>query len=84
MTETAKTLWTELHSSKMNPVTWKEKSNKAKEYFYHYMLRDFPKFLLADRHWKLEQFATIRYPDWTASIKDDKPDSSSKRPLDED
>ncbi|KAF8058215.1 hypothetical protein FPV67DRAFT_1676467 [Lyophyllum atratum] len=73
MSKAVKMLWNQLRANNppMHPPTWAKKTTKAKEYVFYHMLTDFPEFLLGDGHWKLERFATIRYPDWTTSIKEE-------------
>ncbi|KAG6848670.1 hypothetical protein H0H93_015005 [Arthromyces matolae] len=65
MTDVAKTLWNGLHEEKMAPPRWGKKTDIAQAYFYKHMLTEFSEFLLANDHWKIETFATIKYPDWT-------------------
>ncbi|KAG6895764.1 hypothetical protein C0992_012770 [Termitomyces sp. T32_za158] len=69
ISERAKVLWNELEGNGQAPKSWKKKTNSARNYFYAHMLADFPDFLLADGYWKLERFATIRFPDWRKARK---------------
>ncbi|KAG6815592.1 hypothetical protein H0H93_009400, partial [Arthromyces matolae] len=65
MTDTAKMLWNGLKEEDMAPVSWKRKSDKAGLYFSSRMLTEFVEFRLDNGRWKIELFATIKYPDWT-------------------
>ncbi|KAG6884659.1 hypothetical protein C0992_005942, partial [Termitomyces sp. T32_za158] len=78
MTERAKTLWNGFAEKSLQPSTWKKKTYSVRGYFNDHMMADFPEFSLADGYWKLERFATLRYPDWTkANARSSTTDSTS-------
>ncbi|KAG6824918.1 hypothetical protein H0H92_005417, partial [Tricholoma furcatifolium] len=62
---TSTSCWNEIAEWREQPASWKKKTSKVKDYYYYYMLTEFREFLLADGYWKLEAYATLKYPDWT-------------------
>ncbi|KAG6819020.1 hypothetical protein H0H93_016276 [Arthromyces matolae] len=67
MSDTSRAVFNELKQHNLAPTTWKKKKLTAKDFFSSRMVADFPEFTLCEGLWKVEAFATIRYPDWTAT-----------------
>ena len=56
--------WNELHHFRLAPTTWAKKIDRANEYFSNTMRIKFPELRLCQGDWKLQEFATERYPAW--------------------
>lgn len=64
MSETARTLFNELHAHGLAPPTWKAKSLTASDFFSNHMVLKFPELRWCEGgSWKAEAFAVARYPD---------------------
>ena len=61
---TAKQAWNELYRLQLEPSSWTKKTHKAASYFAYIMKTNFNEFRYCDGNWKVEWFATIKYPDW--------------------
>ena len=64
MTKTANRGWNDLHHVRHDPSSWNKRSNQAGQYFSSFMRSKFEEFRWCERDWKIEAFATIKYPDW--------------------
>ncbi|KAG6873816.1 hypothetical protein C0992_008393, partial [Termitomyces sp. T32_za158] len=69
--DTSQVCWNELRQHGEHPDSWKKKSHTLQEFYYHMMLSRYPEFLLAANYWKLEAYATIKYPDYMQNRQDD-------------
>ncbi|KAF8883800.1 hypothetical protein BD779DRAFT_1674338 [Infundibulicybe gibba] len=65
MTDAAKTAWNQLHFHRLDPTTWGKRTDDAMAYFSAVMRKKFPEFCFCNNNWKIDSFATVRYPDWT-------------------
>jgi len=70
MTEHAKQAWTQLYYHRLDPLSWKKKTEDARCYFSATMRAKFSEFRYCDGNWKLERFATVKYPDWTRNTRE--------------
>ncbi|KDR76789.1 hypothetical protein GALMADRAFT_139667 [Galerina marginata CBS 339.88] len=57
-------IWVELYRERQDPDTWKNKTETATTYFSNSMRHKFEEFRYCDNDWKVEAYATIRYPDF--------------------
>lgn len=55
----------QLFFERLDPRTWSKKTDQAWQYFRASMRAEFIEFRLADGDWKLQEFATVRFPDWS-------------------
>lgn len=55
----------QLFFERLDPRTWSKKTHQAWQYFRASMCAEFIEFRLADGDWKLQEFATVRFPDWS-------------------
>ena len=69
MTEAAKEAWIELYSNRMDPESWGKKGRLPAKYFNSVMKNAFPEFCYCDGNWKIEIFATLKYPDWKKNCR---------------
>ena len=69
-TSQAKQLWNELYRHRLDPSSWTKKTPKAASFFEHEMKKKFPEFGYCDSSWKVEWFATIKYPDWCRDARE--------------
>ena len=60
----ANQLWAELYRERQDPLTWSGKTQSAADFFNNSMHLKFEEFRYCDHNWKIEAFATIRYPDF--------------------
>ncbi|KAF8154952.1 hypothetical protein B0H34DRAFT_860719 [Crassisporium funariophilum] len=60
----AQEIWAELYRERQDPDTWKNKTETATTYFSNSMRHKFEEFRYCDNDWKVEAYATIRYPDF--------------------
>ena len=65
MTDTAKKIWNQLHHHRLAPTTWRLISKEASDYYSNSMRMAYPEFQLCEGDWKVNTFATIRFPDWS-------------------
>ena len=63
----ARLLWVSLYKKRQDPKHWGIKSKFASDYFSNSMRIKFEEFQWCEGDWKIEAFATIRYPDWVSS-----------------
>jgi hypothetical protein len=70
--DAAKLAWNELYHFRLAPTTWAKKIDRANEYFSNTMRTKFPEFRLCQGDWKLQEFATERYPAWCRYSRDGK------------
>lgn len=70
--DAAKLAWNELHHFRLAPTTWAKKIDRANEYFSNTMRTKFPELRLCQGDWKLQEFATERYPAWCRYFRDGK------------
>ena len=64
MSETARSLFTELHARGLAPPTWKAKSKSVSDFFVNTIVLKFPELRWCEGGiWKAETFAVTRYPD---------------------
>lgn len=63
----ARLLWVSLYKKRQDPKQWGMKSKFASDYFSNSMRIKFEEFQWCEGDWKIEAFATIRYPDWISS-----------------
>lgn len=64
MGQQAQELWAELYRERQDPPSWKAKTRTAADFFSNSMRLKFDEFRYCDSDWKIEAFATIRYPDF--------------------
>lgn len=57
-------LWNTLYHTRNDPPSWKSKTKIASQYFSNSMRFKFEEFRWCEDNWKIEAFATTRYPDW--------------------
>lgn len=57
-------LWNTLYHTHDDPPSWKSKTKIASQYFSNSMCLKFEEFRWCEDNWKIEAFATNRYPDW--------------------
>lgn len=57
-------LWNTLYHTRDDPPSWKSKTKTASQYFSNSMRLKFEEFRWCEDNWKIEAFATNRYPDW--------------------
>ena len=69
-TDSARQAWTQLYYHRLDPTSWKKKAEDAKQYFNAVMKAEFPEFRYCEGDWKIERFATIKYPDWCRHTRD--------------
>jgi hypothetical protein len=69
MTDTAKKIWGELHHHRYDPKTWRCVNLSANQYYTNHMRIAFPEFQLCADDWKVQMFATIRFPDWSNGLR---------------
>jgi len=69
MTDTAKKLWGDLHHYRQDPLTWRLATMMAAKYYSNHMCATFPEFRYCADNWKVQAFATIRYPDWSSGLR---------------
>ena len=67
--EDAKIAFNSLFYRRLDPPTWSKKHGPAAGYFYNTIRAKYPQFLLCDGNWKLQAWATKRYPDWTKNVR---------------
>lgn len=70
--DAAKLAWNELYHFRLAPTTWAKKIDRANEYFSNTMRAKFPELRLCQGDWKLQEFATERYPAWCRYSRDGK------------
>jgi hypothetical protein len=64
MSETARSLFTELHARALAPPTWKAKLKTVSDFFVNSIVLEFPELRWCEGgSWKAEAFAVTRYPD---------------------
>lgn len=64
ISKAARLLWVSLYSERQDPTHWGTKTKFASDFFSNSMRLQFEEFRWCDSDWKVEVFATIRYPDW--------------------
>lgn len=64
----AQELWVELYHERQNPSTWSNKTRTAADFFSNSMRLEFEEFRYCDNDWKIEAYATLRYPDFARYI----------------
>lgn len=69
MTEMAKQLWNEMYHKRKDPSSWSKKLPATAQFFSNNMRSRFPEFRWCQDDWKVERFATIRFPDWCRNIR---------------
>jgi hypothetical protein len=57
-------LWNTLYHTRDDPPSWKSKTKIASQYFSNSMRLKFEEFRWCEDNWKIEAFATNRFPDW--------------------
>lgn len=63
----ARLLWVSLYKKRHDPKHWGTKTKFASDFFSNSMRLKFEEFWWCEGDWKVEAFATIRYPDWIGS-----------------
>jgi len=61
-----KMLCNTLYRHRQNPKSWKVKTHTAGTYIRNMMCAKFNTFCLGENFWKLEEYATLKFPDWVA------------------
>jgi hypothetical protein len=69
MTKHARLLWNSLYKQREDPETWGVRSMFASEYFSNNMRIKFPEFRWCEGDWKVQTFATVRFPDWSQDVR---------------
>ncbi|KAF8816758.1 hypothetical protein BYT27DRAFT_7237748 [Phlegmacium glaucopus] len=64
MSKTATTAWNDLYYWRLDPETWAKKIDQAMKYFGYMMAQKYPEFRWCHGDWKVQEFATHRYPGW--------------------
>lgn len=64
MTREAQKLWGSLYRTRDDPHSWGNKTKTASDYFSNSMCLKFEEFRWCADDWKIEAFATIKFPDW--------------------
>jgi len=70
MTEKAKVIFNTLYHLRNDPPSWKAKTQPAGEYFSNTMCLAFEEFRWCENDWKVEQFAVVRFPDWSRHTRE--------------
>ncbi|KAF8981241.1 hypothetical protein BDQ17DRAFT_889609 [Cyathus striatus] len=60
-------LFNALYYDQMDPETWQLALPEAKAYYYYNMETMFPEFRFCSNHWKVKNFAMVRYSEWDQS-----------------
>lgn len=75
MSTRARELFMTLRRHERDPVTWRTRGAEEAEYFSNCMNAAFPEFKLCENDWKVQAFATERYPDWCKDVRNLRMDS---------
>jgi len=67
MWEYFKMLCNTLFSHHQNPKSWKAKTHTASTYVRNMMCTKFNSLCLSKNHWKFEEYATLKYPNWVTN-----------------
>jgi hypothetical protein len=69
MGQQAHELWAELYRERQDPGSWKVKTRTAADFFSNSMRIKFNEFQYCEDDWKIEAFATIKYPDFARYLR---------------
>lgn len=69
ITKHARLLWNSLYKGREDPETWGVRSMFASEFFSNHMRIKFPEFRWCEGDWKVQTFATVRFPDWSQDVR---------------
>ena len=69
MTKHARLLWNSLYKEREDPETWGVRSMFASTYFSNSMRIKFPEFRWCEGDWKVQNFATVRFSDWSQDVR---------------
>lgn len=64
MSKSANMAWNDLYYWRLDPETWAKKIDQAMKYFSYTMAQKYPEFRWCHGDWKVQEFATNRYPGW--------------------
>lgn len=67
ISKAAQLLWVSFYSEHEDPAHWGTKTKFASNFFSNSMRHQFDEFWWCESDWKVEAFATIRYPDWKSN-----------------
>jgi len=70
MMEVAKVAFNELYYWQIDPFTWTKHTEKAFLHISATLRACFPEFCWCEGDWKTQEFAKIRYPDWSHHYRD--------------
>lgn len=68
ITKHARLLWNSLYREGEDLETWGVQSMFASAYFSNNMQIKFPEFHWCEGDWKVQNFATVRFPDWSQDV----------------
>ena len=69
ITTYARELWVDLYTHRRDPQTWGVRGKEAREYFSNSMRARFSELRYCSGDWKVNEFAKVRYPDWSKDIR---------------
>ncbi|KAF8156906.1 hypothetical protein B0H34DRAFT_808261 [Crassisporium funariophilum] len=67
--EDAKLTFNSLYFRHVDPSSWSKKTDVATAYFYNTITAKDPEFQLCKGNWKIQTWATERYPDWAKNVR---------------
>ncbi|KAF8152446.1 hypothetical protein B0H34DRAFT_810357 [Crassisporium funariophilum] len=65
----AKLAFNSLYFRCVDPSSWSKKTDVAAAYFYNTITVKYPEFQLCEGNWKIQTWATERYPDWAKNVR---------------
>ena len=65
----AKLAFNSLYFRRVDPTSWSKKTDIAAAYFYNTMTAKYPEFQFCEGNWKVQHWATERYPDWVKNVR---------------
>jgi len=65
----AKLAFNSLYYCRIDPTSWSKKTDIAVAYFYNTTTTKYPEFQLCEGNWKVQHWATERYPDWVKNVR---------------
>ena len=69
MSAKARELFNTLYRYRQDPTTWGLRTTEASAFFSNSMRNEFSEFRWCDSDWKVQAFATEKYPDWVKDVR---------------